>query len=1044
MNITAAAIENRTVTYFAAFLLLAAGIGAYFQLGQLEDPDFTVKVGVVITAYPGASPEEVELEVTDRIELAIQELPQLDRMESWSRPGLSVVKVWIGQQYWADRLPQVWDEMRKKIRDIRPTLPPGVAPSEIVDDFSFVYGFVLAVTGDGLSYAELEHYVKTIKKELSLVSGVSRVELWGVQPKVIYLDVRQQQLAELGLSTESFLATLATQNMVVDAGKIDLQSQRLRVEPSGAFQSPEDIGRLLMRQSLVDTVLRESGQSGDPQRGGPLGRSDRDREELVALAEVADVRPGYLDPPLTMMRYQGQPALAISVANIAGGNIVDTGRALDARLAEIIKTLPVGIELEKITWQSDLVTESISAFMINLIEAVAIVLVVLALSMGWRMGVIIATGLILTILGTFIVMSMQGIDLQRVSLGALIIALGMMVDNAIVVADGMVIRMQGGMDRKQAAIESATRPAWPLLGATVIAVMAFYPIFASDQDAGEYAGSLFTVVAISLLWSWVLALTVTPLQCMDMLPDPDPKAASEDPYASGFYVRFRQILGMAIRRRWVTLGGLVALLVVSLWGFRYVDQLFFTDATRRQFMIDYWTPEGTRIDQVSEDLRALEARLVADPRVIDASSFIGSGPPRFYLPVDPELPYETYAQIIVNTRTLDDVYGVIDDLEPWVAENLPRGMTRLRKFTAGPGNTWQFEARFSGPSGADLDVLRDLGEQGKAILEASPWAKDVRVDMRERVPKIVPEYDQARARWAAVSRIEVAQATQRSHDGLPVGLYRDGEDLYPIVLRHTEAERRELAEDLDVVQIVPSLSRESVPMASVVRDIGVEWEDPIIMRSNRRRAVSVQASPAHVTFPALRASVLEQFEAIELPPNYSLEWFGEFKSTLDSQMSLVPGVIPAVIAVIFIIVVLFNEMRPPAIILLVIPFAAIGITGGLLLTSNPFSFMALLGAMSLAGMMIKNSIVLLDEIKDQRAGGAQPYDAVVESAVSRLRPVLLAAATTVLGVAPLLQDIFWIAMSVTIMAGLTFGTILTMIAVPVLYATLYGVDAPER
>jgi multidrug efflux pump subunit AcrB len=1040
MNITDAAIQNRTVTYFAAFLLFAAGIASYFSLGQLEDPDFTVKVGLVITLYPGASPEEVELEVTNQIELAIQEMPQLDRMESWSRAGLSIVKVWIKQEFWADRLPQVWDEMRKKIRDIGSSLPPGVASPNVIDDFSFVYGFVLAATGDGLSYAELEAYVKDARKELSLVPGVARVELWGVQPKVIYLDATQQQLSELGLSAESFLVTLATQNMVLDAGGVGVQSQRLRIDPTGSFENPEDIGRLLMRQSLVDTMLREGAAANDASM-----RNEGILAETIALGDVVTVRPGYLEPPLNLMRYQGQPAIGISIANVTGGNIVDTGRALDARLAELQSELPVGVELSKIAWQSDLVTESIDSFMVNLLEAVAIVFVVLTLSMGWRMGVIISTGLVLTILGTFVVMAIQDIALQRVSLGALIIALGMMVDNAIVVADGMAIRMQKGMGRREAAVESASRPAPALLGATVIAVMAFYPIYSSKEDAGEYAASLFVVVAISLLWSWLLALTVTPLQCMDMLPDPDSNAEGDaDPYTSNFYVRFRSLLAAAIGQRWVTMAGLAALLAVSLWGFRFVDQLFFTDATRRQFMIDYWAPEGTRIQDVSEDLRVLEEKLAADERVTAVSTFIGGGPPRFYLPIDPELPTSSYAQIIVNTAGLSDVYGVIADLEPWVPNYLPRGMVRFRRYTAGPGNTWQFEARFSGPAAADLDVLRALGEQGKGILEGSAWATDVRVDMRQRSLKLVPEYDQARARWAAVSRPELAEATRRAYDGLPVGLYREGEDLYPIVLRHTDAEREEFADGLDTLQIVPAFSRESVPLAAVVRDISLEWEDPIIMRSNRRRAISVQASPKEVTFPALYASVIEAFEAIELPPGYSLDWFGEFKSTADSQRSLIPGVVPSLVIVVFILVLLFNSMRAPMIILLVIPFAAIGVTGGLLVSDNPFSFMALLGAMSLAGMMIKNSIVLLDEIKDQTAEGKKPYDAVVDSAVARLRPVLLAAATTVLGVMPLLQDIFWVAMSVTIMAGLTFGTALTMVVVPVLYSIFYRVEPEEQ
>jgi multidrug efflux pump subunit AcrB len=1024
------AIEKRSVTYFAVLLLFVGGIGSFFSLGQLEDPEYTVKSASITTTYPGASPEEVELEVTDRIEKAVQELTQLKEIYSTSRAGLSIIKVDIQQEYWSDRLPQVWDELRKKIRDIEHTLPPGAGKPQVGDDFAFVYGFVLAVTGDGFSYAQLEDYAEMLKKELSLVGGVSRVELWGVQPRVIYLDVSEKQLSELGLTGEDIQATLVGQNLVVDAGSVDVQSQRLRVAPTGEFRRPEDIGDLTVRPSLRDVMVNLAVAPAPA------------TSELIRIRDIGTVRRGYQEPPPTLMRLNGRPAIGISLANVAGGNIVETGRNIDARLAALETELPVGIEVTHIAWQSDEVSAAISSFLISLIEAVAIVLVVLAVPMGWRMGFVIGSSLILTILGTFMLMAVLGIDLQRMSLGALVIALGMMVDNSIVVADGIAVRLQRGMERKQAAIESASSAAWPLLGATVVAVMAFYPIFASPANAGEYCRTLFSVVAIALLLSWLISMMLTPVQCIDMLADPAAGEAVADPYAGKFYQRFREILASAIRTRWRTVGILGALLVASILAFGSVRQMFFPDSMRAQFMIDFWAPEGTRVQEVASQLEKLEAKLLTMPAVKNVSAFIGAGPPRFYLPVDPEGPNGSYAQLIVNTQSYKDVDPIIQDLEPWVNANYAQVLFRVRKYGVGPADTWKVEARFSGPAEADFDVLRALAGQGMRILEASPLAKEVRNDMRQRVAKIVPDYAQERARWAQVTRADIAAATRRAYDGLQVGLYREGDNLYPILLRHIERERQDAAE-LQTLQVQPTLSRDTVPLSQVTRSIAAEWEDPIVVRYNRRRAISVQATPKNATFPALYATVVDDFKAIELPPLYELMWDGESKSTAEAQEGLVPGIIPAVVIILFIIVALFNAFRPPLIILITIPFVIIGITAGLLVTRAAFGFVALLGAMSLSGMMIKNAIVLLDQIGADIADGKSRYQAVIDSAVSRLRPVVLAAATTVLGVVPLLQDLFWVSMSVTIMAGLTFGTVLTMVLVPVLYATLYRVPSPQ-
>jgi len=1020
MNLAAIAIQKRAITYFGVLLVLAGGLFSYFQLGQLEDPEFTVKTAAVVTIYPGAGAEQVELEITDRIETKLQEMTELDHVYSNSRPGLSIIKVDIKSEYWADRLPQVWDVLRKKVRDVTSSLPPGASEPIIADDFGYVFGFLLAISSDGYSYAELERHVKNMRKELSVVSGVARVDLWGVQEKRIYIDFTTPQLAELGIAPEQIMLTLQLQNLVVDAGHVDYLTERIRVAPTGEFESPEDIGDLVI--------------------AGAHAASD----ELLRIRDVATVSFGYVDPPNHLLRHNGRQAIAMALAPAAGENVVQVGRAIDQRIAELTTDLPIGIGVERISWQSDQVSESIWAFMISLIEAVAIVLALLALTMGWRPGVIIGiSGLVFPILGTFVVMAIAGIDLHRVSLGALIIAMGMMVDNAIVVTDGIMVRVARGMDRTQAAIEAANGPALPLLGATVVACMAFFPIFLSTYDTGEYAGGLFTVVAISLLLSWLFSQTVAPLLCIAMLPRPKEGQQARDPYQSKFYELFRKLLSLTIRYRLPFLGSMVGLLLVSIVGFRWVPQLYFPDSSRLQVMIDYWAPEGTRIQQTSADLQRIERFLHRHEDTASVSTFIGKGPPRFYLPVSAEDPYSSYAQLIVNTRTLDGVERVVADTDAWVKANVPEAMVRVRKYAVGAFDDWKIEARFSGPANADPATLRRLAEEGANILRGTPLAKEVRVNWRERVPALVPRFNEERARWAGVSREDLARTTQGASDGVVVGQYRQEDDLIPIVARQVEAERVRAATTLPELQIKPRRSTYAVPVSQVIDGVETVWEDPIICRWDRRRAITVQCSPNGVTAPTLRDTVLAKFNAIELPLGYRLDWDGEYWSSQRSNEALVPGIVPAVVIMLFILVALFNGFRPMLICIAVIPFVMIGITPGLLVTQTPFGFIALLGAMSLSGMMIKNVVVLLDEINANFARGLTPYNAVVEAAVSRLNPVVNAAGTTVLGVVPMLQDVFWVALAVTIFFGLMAGTMLTMVMVPTLYSLLYGIKPTD-
>ena len=1053
MNLTEYAVKNTAVSYFIAALIMVGGVGGYFTMGHLEDPIFSVKKAIIITSYPGADPEEVELEVTDRIEKAIQEVPELRHTNSHSYPGLSVVKIDTHQRYWRDKLPQVWDDLRKKIRDKLPEFPPGVGKVDISDDFNFVYGFVLAVTGDGFSYKQLEDYADDLKKEFSLVEGVARAELWGVQEKVVYIDVAETQLAALGLSADNFVETLQVQNKVLDSGFLEVGQERMRIAPTGKFLDPKEIGELYLRPYGPEIAgqrppvrgpyaAQPTGPtSGRPTPTGPAS-SGGFRNELIRIKDIATVRPGYKEPQDDMMRFDGKPAIAIQIAAVDGVNIVDVGNRLDQRIQELKELYPVGIELGKVAWQSTLVTESIQAFMLNLIQSIVIVLGVLALAMGLRMGVVIGTGMVLTIALTFVGMAILDMNLQRMSLGALIIAMGMMVDNSIVVAESAQVKIDQGMDRVKASIEAAVKPATALFGATVIASATFYPVYASDTDAGEYCVALFIVVALSLFASWLMAMTLTPLQCIDMLKQS--KSAQADAGDGWLKRGFRKSLEFCLRFRWPTLGVIGGALVVAFVGFGQVKQMFFPDASRPQLMVDFWYPNGTRIEDVSRDVQRAEAYLMEAGEVENISTYVGGGPPRFYLPVDPERPFTPhYAEIVVNTTSYEEIFPLLERLEPWMEENYPQAVTRVRFYGVGPSETWKLEWHVTAPAVADLDVLRDITDQMEEILQDTPISKEVRTNLSNKVKRVVPVYSQERGRWAAITREDLARATRRAYDGQQVGLYREEDDIYPILLRHTEDERRR-ATEMNNLQVQGKLMANTVPLSQVTREIKFDWEEPANTRFDRRRAITLQAEPKGTTYPALKQAVLEKIRAVPMPPGYDIYFDGEDESTLDATESLKPGVIPAFAIVLLTLVLLYNAYRPVIIIVLTVPFVFIGITPALLVTDAPFGFVAILGAMSLSGMMIKNIIVLLDEINANLEAAMKPYDAIIEAVMARARPVALAAATTVGGVATIATDVFWSAMAITIMGGLTVGTFLTLFLVPTLYAVFYNIhpDTP--
>ena len=1059
MNLAAAAFKNKAFTHYVEVLILVLAAVSYFTLGKLEDPDFTVKRAAISTAYPGASAAEVELEVTDRLEKALQELPQLKSLSSISRPGLSIIKVDIKEEYWSDRLQQVWDELRRKIRDTIPDLPPGCEKPDISDDFNFVFGFLLAATRDnGYSDLELEEYANDLKKELSLTPGVSRVDLWGVQPKAVYVDIAEKQLATLGLTTENITSTLRRQNMVLDAGSVEIQNRRMRIAPSGEFAEVSAIGELLLRPAGIESM--QSGNAGGSQPAtSPTG-------QLIRIRDVATVSRGYLDPPPTVMRYNGHPAIGIAIASVAGGNVPNTGKRLGQQLDRLVDELPYGIEVHRVAWQSDLVDESIQSFLHAFRDALIIVLVVVTLALGLRLGFVVGMGLLLSVGGVIIFMAVTGTALHRMSLGALIVALGMIVDDIIVVSDLYLVNLGKGMDKEEAAIHAATYNAKPLFWGTTAAAFAFFPIYVCVANAGEYCQTLFTVVGASLWISWIMAMTLTPVRCVQFLSKVKPKEGPgrmvrslqrvpllgrvitpKSPAGEGRLMNMlRWIIESGIRHKIVPLGLAVIILAWTAFSFGHVKKMFFPDAARPQLMVDLWAPQGTRIQNTSALAEGIEQHLMGNEHVDNVTAFIGAGPPRFYLPVDSESTYPEYAQLIVNTHSTDDVDALVAHLTKWLKEDYGHVLTRVRRYGVGPADTWKFELRISGPAEADLELLRDFGNRGADILRQSPLATDIQLDMRQRTLKIVPQYVQSRGRWTGISREDVADTAKLAQDGITVGLYREGDDLYPIVMRKTATERARLASSFESLQIIPAMSTSRVPMGAVIEDVTPVWEDPIISRFNRRRCVTIQASPIDgETFPELRKQVLGDFKKLEdtLPPGYEFFWDGEYDSTKTSQLALLPGVIPAVLVMISILVYLFNGYRTPLVILLTLPFGMVGIVAGLLIFDMPFGFVALLGAMSLGGIMLRNSVVLLETIDHLLAEGKTRYEAIVEGALSRARPVTVAAATCGLGLIPLLGDVFWSSMAAAMLCGVMVGTVLTLVVAPVLYATLFGVRSPH-
>ncbi len=1012
MDLARFAIEKRLISLVSTLLILAAGYYAYVSLPRFEDPEFVIRQAQIITPYPGASAEEVAGEVTEVVENALQQLQGVDEVRSVSQPGLSTVTVEFTIASTPDypELNQRFTQMRAKISDAQTQLPPNALASQVYDDFGDVYALYFAIVGEGYSVPELYEYAKDLQRELVTVDGVSKVVLNGVQDEVIYVEYSPSRLIELGLAAQQVQQLLEGQNLVTPAGSIVAGPTRLTIRPTSAVGSVEAIENLLITNSQTGISFR--------------------------LGDIATVSRGLQDPSSTALFRDGRQAIGLGISNTLGGNVVTMGNDVNARIAELELDRPIGIEVLPISDQSKSVKASVDDFVVNVVLALAIVVGTLLIFMGLRSGILMGGILLVTVSGTLFGMYLYGLDMQRISLGALIIALGMLVDNAIVVVEGTLVRVQKGEDTAKAAISVVNQTKWPLLGGTIVGFLAFSPIGFSPDNTGEYAGSLFWTITISLLFSWLVAIWLTPYFCTLLLKPGDSDA---EPKENFILQGYRKLLALAIRVRWITVALVIGLFVSAIALFSAVPPGFFPASTRDQFVIDYFLPEGSNIERTQADMLAIAEHARSLEGVKGTNTIVGGGHLRFMLVYESEGQNAAYGQVLVDVEDFSIIDDLRAELQGWIDETYPSSNSKVWKFVLGPGGGSRIEARFFGP---DPAVLRDLAGQAKTIM-ADAGAVAIKDDWREQVQVVRPAINTEASRRLGLTQGEISNALYSHLTGTTLGIYREGDELRTIVMRPVENARNDIGE-LRNVQVFSQAAGAYIPISQVVERFDIVFEAGNLRRIDRELAITAQADNAPgVLSGDLFADVRGPIEAIQLPPGYSMEWEGEYGSSQEANAGLASTMPLGFGAMILVVILLFNAVRQPLIIWLTVPLALIGVIYGLASTQTPLEFMAILGILSLTGMLIKNAIVLIDETDTQIADGKARMQAVVDAAVSRVRPVSLGVLTTVLGVVPLLWDPFFKSLAVVIICGLSFATVLTLIIVPTLYAMFFRVKQNE-
>lgn len=1014
MNIAEYSIKNKVISWLFIVILAIGGVTSFLELGRLEDPAFTIKDAMIVATYPGATSKEVEEELTYPLEKEIRKLPYIDRITSTSSNGMSQIMVSMKMDYGPDELPQIWDEMRRKINDLQPTLPQGVQSLQIIDDFGDVYGVMLMLTGDDYDYVELKRYADHLRREIELVDGVGKVDIAGDQQEMLFVEISLDRLASLNLDMNVVSGLLNQQNNVVSAGEVMVNGESLVIRPSGTLNTVQALENLIIH--------------------------GRDTGNLIRLKDVATITRSIQEKPGNMILFNGKKAINIGISFASGVNVVEVGERLNAELSSLESIKPAGLDMSYFYNQAQEVDDSVKAFVISLAEAVAIVIIVLLFTMGLRSGVIIGVVLLLTVFGTFILMNYNNIELHRISLGALIIALGMLVDNAIVVVEGILVGLKKGRTKVQAAVDIVKQTQWPLLGATVIAITAFAPIGLSQDATGEFMGSLFWVLCFSLFLSWVTAITLTPFLAELLLKEEekDTNGEDEDPYKGWLFVVFGALLKFSLRFRWMTVAAMVALLVGAVIAFGNVKQQFFPPSNTPMFYVDMWMPEGTDIRQTIKQAEKVESHIRQQDDIDFVSVSIGQGLQRFALTYQPEKSYEAYAQFQVRTTDRDNMFKLLHKLDDNLAKTFDEPTFQFKLMEFGPSPASKIEARITGP---DPKVLRELAVQVEDILHTDPGARNIRHDWRERTKELVPVFNESKARRLGISKEDLSSTLQMAFGGSTFGVLRDGTHTLPIMMRLPEAERVDF-ESLQNVKIWSPSLQTYIPVDQIIDGVELDWSEPLIQRRDRKRTLTVLADHdvlSDDTAASLFARVQPKVMALHIPEGYEITWGGEYESSKDAQEGLF-GSLPMGYLLMFIItILLFNSIKKPLVIWFTVPLSIVGVAFGLLTTNMPFSFTAFLGLLSLSGMILKNGIVLLDQINLELESGKDPYLAIVDSAISRVRPVSMAALTTILGMIPLVFDAFFGSMAITIMAGLGFATVLTLIVVPVMFAILFRI-----
>ncbi|WP_299655598.1 efflux RND transporter permease subunit [uncultured Jannaschia sp.] len=1001
MAIARGAIDKALITWLLMLGCLLGGLWGFATIGRLEDPAFTIKNAIVFTQYPGASAEQVAQEVTEPLESAIQQMAELDTITSSNKPGLSRINVEIEDTYDSSELPQIWDKLRARVADAQESLPGDAGASVVNDNFGDVYGIFYAVTAPGFSDVQIHDMADFLRREILAVEGVADVQVAGLPNEAVFIEPDRAIMTNLGVPPGAIQQAIANSGAVVVAGSVERAGRTIRIGAPEGSETVEEIRNLTI------------GVGGD----------------IVQVADFAEVYRARVDDPSMIIRFDGTEAFTLGVSGKEGQNIVDVGNAVDAKLDQLNSDIPVGVSLNPIYQQHEVVDEASNDFVINLLMSVAIVVVVLALFMGWRAAVVVGSTLLLTVVGTIFFMAIFGFEMQRISLGALIIAMGMLVDNALVVAEGMQTDMAEGKTSREAAQDVAGKTQIPLLGATVIGIMAFAGIGLSPDATGEFLFSLFAVIGISLMLSWLLAITATPLLAHYVFKRGSAEAGGS--YGGPLFRAYRAVLRVALKMRWLVVAVLIGVTALCYWGFGKVQQQFFPDSNTPLFYAHYQLPQGADIRTTAAHMAQVEEWLAEREDVVSVATFVGGGASRYILTYSPEEQLASYSHMIIRTVDLETIPGLRADLEAYGRSQLPAGEFRTERLAFGPGGGAPVAVRFSG---SDANMLRALADEAADRLAgASDLLRDIRTDWRERELVIDPLYAADRAQTAGVAREDVAQALLAATDGLDAGVYRESDRLIPIRIRMPGSSEEGAAHLVDQ-PVYSAAAQTYIPLEQLIDGFGYSVEDTLIQRRNRVSTITVEADvPAGVNASAVFNTIREDIEAMELPEGYAMEWGGEYESSTEAQASLAAQLPLSLIVMIVISIVLFGHLRQPLIIWLLVPMSVNGVTIGLLASGQPFSFTALLGLLSLSGMLLKNGIVLVEEIDLTRASGVPFKRAIVEASTSRLRPVILAAATTILGMVPLLGDAFFVSMAVTIMGGLAFATVLTLIAAPVFY-----------